>query len=160
MTVAYIPLTKGQWALVEIEDLPKVITNTWHSTGKYAARKTSPGSVQMHRVVLDAPAGTFVDHMNGVGTDNRRSNLRLCTLQENQRNRAKQSNNTSGFKGVSWNSSSRMWKVAAKVNGKGFRAYCMCKYDAATAYNFAAQELYKEFATYNVVPQPWLEEDV
>ena len=55
---------------------------------------------RIHRLIMQTPKGLQVDHINGCGLDNRVSNLRNCTSGENIRNRGKQNNNTSGFKGV------------------------------------------------------------
>lgn len=158
--IAFIPLTKGQWAIVDLEDLPLLIGHSWFFSCGYAAGEPGGKRVQMHRYILKPPVGLYVDHKNGNGIDNRRQNLRLCTLQENQRNRQKQKDNTSGFKGVSWNTRDKVWRAAAKVKKRTvFFATFDCKFDAATAYNFAVHDLFGEFAVYNQVPQPWLKGD-
>jgi len=75
----------------------------------------------MHREVFrlkDEPMPALVDHRDRNGVNNQRSNLRAATNSEQSRNRAKQSNNTSGFIGVSWDKSRRHWQVQVKVNGK------------------------------------------
>lgn len=53
----------------------------------------------------------FIDHINGDSSDNRLCNLREVTVTENNRNVGKQSNNKSGFTGVSWNKSKCRWGV-------------------------------------------------
>jgi hypothetical protein len=55
-----------------------------------------------------------VDHINGNSLDNRRDNLRLVTPQQNAMNRGPQINNTSGYKGVSWNKRSKKWQVSVR----------------------------------------------
>ena len=50
----------------------------------------------------------FVDHINHIKDDNRIENLRWVTLTENQKNRSLQSN-TSGFRGVSYNTRLNAW---------------------------------------------------
>lgn len=82
------------------------------------------------------PKGMTIDHENGDRVDNRWSNLRLATKQQNVRNSRKPKHNTSGFKGVSWVAETKVWRASIKVSGKtksksGFktaeeahRAYC------------------------------------
>ena len=50
-----------------------------------------------------------VDHINGIRNDNRWSNIRECYQNENQQNRKKLTNNTSGYIGVSWNTKIQKW---------------------------------------------------
>jgi hypothetical protein len=57
-----------------------------------------------------------IDHINGDRSDNRIENLREVTASENARNRAMQSNNTSGKMGVSWSKSKRKWSSYIKIN--------------------------------------------
>src|ERR1700724_777328 len=68
----------------------------------------------MHRLawlyVTGEWPGAETDHRNGDKTDNRFCNLRPATKAENGRNRAIYKSNTSGFKGVTWDASSRKWK--------------------------------------------------
>lgn len=59
-----------------------------------------------------------VDHKNGVPDDNRIANLRECSNAQNGQNRAKNSNNTSGFTGVSLDKSSLKWKAQIMTNGR------------------------------------------
>ncbi len=83
-----IPLTRGQFALVDDEDLPLVLGQRWYanrsSTGQYYA--INGQRLGMHRLITNCPKGLEVDHINHDTLDNRRSNLRVCTHKENMRN--------------------------------------------------------------------------
>lgn len=70
------------------------------------------GGVTTHRVVWAIKQGVWpncIDHINGVKTDNRWKNLRDVTRQENCKNMALRSDNTSGAVGVSWSSKDKRW---------------------------------------------------
>jgi hypothetical protein len=75
-----------------------------------------------HRVVMALTTGEFppaqVDHMNGVRTDNRRSNLRLATCSDNSMNRRIHHRNKSGKSGVCWISEKKKWRAYICSNGK------------------------------------------
>jgi hypothetical protein len=100
--------------------------NGW--TGKPVNHKTSNGYLKakvdgklipVHRLVWllhygDTPE--LIDHINGIRHDNRIENLRICNDSENARNRAKSSNNTSGYQNVVWNKSNRNYNVQITVN--------------------------------------------
>lgn len=109
----------------------------------------SPKAVWMHRLILDAPENCFVDHVNGNRLDNRRANLRLCTLSQNQWNRGKPSVNTSGYKGVVKQASASNIRWAARISANG-KAYRLGSYatqaEARQAYADAATRLHGEFA--------------
>ena len=102
--VAYIELTKGQETMIDVADLEKTLIGKWHAIanmmgGYYAA---SSGPVYLHRWLLEAPKGMYVDHVNHNTLDNRRSNLKLCTNQENNTNRKGAfSSSKTGIRGVS-----------------------------------------------------------
>ena len=60
--------------------------------------------VWMHREIIKAPEGMFVDHINHKGLDNRKSNLRLATCRQNAYNKPKVKQEAgSNYKGVSYN---------------------------------------------------------
>ena len=84
-----------------------------------------------------------IDHINGVPTDNRISNLREATTKQNGENRGKQSNNTSGYKGVTWSNKSQKWQ--AQICHNGIRKYLGVFVDpkaAHEAYLAVAGELF------------------
>lgn len=93
-----------------------------------------------------------VDHIDRNIFNNKRSNLRLVSNSENAMNRPKQGNNTSGYKGVSWNRIKNKWEAYISVNRKRkFLGYFECKIEAAKAYNKAALEKHGEFAFQNPI---------
>jgi hypothetical protein len=59
-----------------------------------------------------------VDHINHIKHDNRWCNLRKVSKRENERNRGLQSNNKSGYTGVTWDKGTGKWRVTIQVNGK------------------------------------------
>jgi hypothetical protein len=104
--IAIVYLTQGQKTLVDIYDLPKVRPYTWYarfvngSWCVYAYIDPKNMSQELHRWIMDASKGTIVDHHNNDPLDNRRENLRFCTVTQNNWNMRRNSNNTSGYKGV------------------------------------------------------------
>lgn len=96
----------------------------------------------------------IADHINNNGFDNRRKNLRPASHQMNLANRGPQVNNTSGYKGVTWDKSRDKWKAQIKVMQKCvFVGRFDDKVEAAKAYNQAAKKHFGEFAWLNPIPE-------
>lgn len=144
---------------VDEQDFEKVSKTRWHlhygpfSKKVYARGRVNGKNMRMHRLIMDAPANMDIDHINGNGLDNRRSNLRLCTETQNRANTGPQRNNTSGFKGVYKVKTG--WRAAIKIKGKmtGIGTF-KTKEEAATAYDEVARKLHGDFAKLNVLTNP------
>lgn len=76
---------------------------------------------RFHQNYLDYEDGLVVDHKNRIKYDNRSSNLRIVTVQQNMRNRTKQSNNNSGKQGVSYYSNHQAWVAFIYDNNQMIR---------------------------------------
>lgn len=123
-----VPLTQGKYALVDDSDFEALTRHDWHvskqSKGRfYALRSVANGkgkqkAIRMHREIMQTPEDMETDHVDGNGLNNQRSNLRVCTKAENNRNVSKRRDNTSGFKGVSFEKSSKRWAANIMSNGK------------------------------------------
>jgi hypothetical protein len=92
----------------------------------------------------------YIDHHNGVKTDNRLNNLRLCTNQENQFNSQKRKKASSIFKGVRLHKATKKWESRIRYNYKQiYLGLFIIEKDAALAYDKKARELFGKFAHLN-----------
>jgi hypothetical protein len=92
----------------------------------------------------------FVDHINGNGLDNRKSNLRICTHQQNCENSRKRKKSFSKYKGVYWSKNAKKWVAQITIDGKSKHlGYFELEEDAAAAYDKAAVKYFGEFACLN-----------
>lgn len=150
-----IPLTKGKIAIIDETDFGKVKEYIWlaHRIGKvwYADSTPQKGrTVRMHRLIMDCPKGIEIDHIDGNGLNNRRSNLRYCNRSENCRNRRTSKNTSAIYKGVSFHRASNKYRAKIGINNKHiWLGVFENPIDAAKAYDNAAIELHGEFALTN-----------
>lgn len=150
-----IPLSQGKFATVDDADYDWLAKNKWTYDAKgYAYRKASNVTVFMHRVVLNAPASAVVDHVNGDGLDNRRDNLRIVTVAQNNYNqRPRKHPKTSQYKGVSYFKEVNRWQAHIKKgNERPYLGLYESEIDAARAYNAAARHYFGPYAYVNDVP--------
>lgn len=158
--VRIIPLTRGQVALVDEQDWLLLSSHKWHALkiGNvfYAARSVRDENgkrcfLYMHREILGAGKEAFVDHIDGNGLNNRRTNLRLATKQQNSFNQRPRSSSKSGYKGVHWHKGARKWRAQITTGGVcRHLGYFDCIESAARAYDDAAQQLHGDFARSNL----------
>jgi len=111
-------------------------------------------TLRFHRIVLSVTSANMqVDHKNGNGLDNRKSNLRICTAVQNGGNQNISIKNTSGFKGVHRNKINGRWIAKVGYNNKKIVLGTFHSIiDAAIAYNNAALKYHGEFARLNQIP--------
>lgn len=152
---AVITLTRGFKTIIDLQDVEKVQSKGWSllvAGGKhYAYARVGGRSTPLHRFIMDAPTGFHVDHRDGDGLNNRRSNLRICTPQENARNARGMEYGESFFKGVvRVPGHVAPWRAYIKLDGKLLNlGYWNEEQAAARAYDAAARFYFGEFAKTN-----------
>lgn len=154
-----IRLTQGKVTRVSQEDF--VFLEQWgwyaHRSGGhfYAARNSRVDEsehkiVMLHRIIaarMGLDLTHMIDHIDGDGLNNIRSNLRAATNAQNLHNTGKHKTNTSGFKGACGHKASSKWQAKICCDGVHHHLGLFdTKEDAAKAYRKAAKRLHKEFA--------------
>lgn len=113
----------------DLEDYDKIKNYCWYiDASGYVITdirtNESRKTIGMHRFVTDCPVDLIPDHIHGNKTrhDNRKSNLRIVTRNQNNMNKTKQSNNTSGTTGVYWNDNWNKWVAQIVVNKQNYQS--------------------------------------
>jgi hypothetical protein len=145
------------------EDAALVLHHKWHvrydSNTMYARAHIWVGqkrtTIDMHRLLLQPGPRQTVDHIDLNGLNNHRNNLRLCSQDQNCRNRRVSKNKKSSkYKGVYH--VRKVWM--AIITSEGLRVY-LGRYksaeEAAHAYNVAAAKLYGDYACLNALPESY-----
>lgn len=155
-----VELTKNKRAVIgdEFEYLNKF---KWHFDGRYAARTKwnkelkKDVKVYMHKEIFKVEKGEYVDHINGDKLDNRLSNLRKVTNQQNAMNMSTRSTKKhSKYKGVSFDKSRNKWNAYCVKDKKMYNVGRFTdEKEAAKAYNTKALELHGEYARLNVIEE-------
>lgn len=152
----FILLTNGGEALIDKRYFNKVSKYKWykHTVNKHTyvwrTSRFKGKMIKLHTFLMRTPKGMMVDHINGDGLDNRKSNLRLCLPCENSRNQKLKSKNTSGYKGIHFSKPNKKWVARIGVN---YKRICIGsfidKIDAIHAYNKYCLKYHGKFARPN-----------
>lgn len=157
--VAYVQLTRGYEATIDAIDADIVSRLTWsvkidlRADGSFRSAYAITNvprlgggyrTEYLHRILLGGCQ--HVDHIDGNGLNNRRSNLRPASRAENARNRRANANNKTGFKGVHFHKRKGKWQAYINVNGKRLHLGRFDTADeAASAYAQASADLHGVF---------------
>ena len=153
-----IPIGQGRFAKADPEDYIWLSQFRWriklNKNAAYAFRSLTRNGktrrIYMHRELMKTPAQLVCDHINHNGLDNRKSNLRNCTGNENRRNRRAVKNASSKYKGVHYHKLHRRFSASIKHNGRQRHlGHFSDEKAAARAYDEKAAELFGEFAHLN-----------
>jgi hypothetical protein len=143
-----IKLSKNLTAKVDLEDFNRVMKFVWSATKSkgirsyYAARNQRIGVnnrsyIKMHRFILNAPKGIQIDHINGDGLDNRKSNLRPCSIHQNNMGFKFKRFGSSKYRGITFKKKSKGWTAQITYNYKHHYL------------GFYARKYFKSFASLN-----------
>lgn len=140
-----IKLSNGQEAIVDKEDYQDLIKYNWFLTknGYVVRNKTKKYDfAYMHRLINNTPYGFVTDHINQNKLDNRKSNLRTATKQQNGFNCKVSKKSTSGHTGVYWDKDNNKWRSQIYINGKSKKLGRFCNIEEAIVVRKEAERTY------------------
>lgn len=153
-------LTRGKVAVIDYEDFglvskykwcaQKAPTSPWYAITTYREGGKQK-SLYMQRLLMQPKDDQIVDFVDGNGLNLRRSNMRTCTVSQDQVNRGLPKNNKSGFKGVSASPNKNgKWDAFIFVEGRSIRlGSFFSAQGAAIERDKAAKAHFGEFAWLN-----------
>ena len=155
-----IELSRGMSAKVSDKDFIYLNKFSWyahhgHSSNLWYARTDwqlngKHKHVFMHVLLAERIGIKHVDHMDGNGLNNQRSNLREADNRQNSSNKKLYINNKTGYKGVFWRADRCHYKVTISANGHTiYIGSSKDKIEAAKMYNKAAKKYHGKFARLN-----------
>lgn len=148
-----LKIDQADWDFIRLNySRPHVNGNGYAIIRQWIVAEKKYKNFRLHRMIMNAPAGMEVDHINGDRLDNRRCNLRVCTTLQNRRASKTPNTNTTGYRGVSKFKRDGNFEAYLQIDRKRKRiGYFDCPIEAARARDLAALEHYGEFAVLNGV---------
>ncbi len=147
----------GYIALVDDEDFEYLNQFRWSVKETkytwYANRKKGRRTVYMHRIIMNTPMGMEVDHVNGLGYDNRKENMRNCTHGQNMQNQMIKDSNYKGVSYIRNGVKSKKYQAHIMKDGARYCEYFPTAKEAAAAYNRFAIAVFGEFARLNIIEE-------
>lgn len=142
--------SKGDEFLVDIDDYEKIKDFTWRvSNNGYIVTTKNNKVVLLHRLIMNPSDDLIVDHINHNKKDNRKDNLRICTMSNNNMNKSKLPSNTSGVTGVTWNKKGGFWVSQIGLDNKMIMLGCNTDFNIAVKLRKEAEEKYFGEYSYN-----------
>lgn len=160
-------LPDGTRFLFDGECFGKIKDMNWYRNKRGKEEKNvyivSQKGEMLHSYLLECPTGYEIDHINLDTFDNRSSNLRICTHQQNQCNQPLQRNNTSGVSGVSFYPPRGKYRARIKIGQRDIHlGYFLTFVEAVQARNIGMECMFGKYGRYNDVPDPpeWIRDSV
>lgn len=151
------------WVTIDLEDLERVLnfpytwfvlkyneaTDDWYAgCSEYRPDLKQSRPYYLHQFITGI-RDKRIDHINTNIRDNRKENLRVISVSDNGKNRAKRNrNNKSGYRNVSWNESCQKWVVQLQVDKKGTILGIFPKNQLEEAGKFAEEMRQKYYGEY------------
>eukprot|EP00919_Chromeraceae_sp_WS-2016_P057197 GHVR01135600.1.p1 GENE.GHVR01135600.1~~GHVR01135600.1.p1 ORF type:complete len:202 (-),score=13.91 GHVR01135600.1:1905-2510(-) len=149
--IATVKTPCGKKIIADAIDVPELGKHNWCLTNGYPSKREGKNIVFLHRHLMKPEGGLCIDHINHNILDARRSNLRICTYQQNSSNR-KEATGKSKYKGVFFSKVSNKWtSIISHKRNRYHLGLFQKEKDAAKAYNIAAIFLHRDFAYLNSV---------
>jgi hypothetical protein len=148
--VAYSPLSGDMVWLISSGKVKTGTVGGYINNVGYVVIRYQGKAIGAHRLAWKIMTKSWpehqIDHANGNPRDNRWENLRAATPSQNGYNKAKNSNNTSGYKGAYFHKPSGRWHSGIRINGKAkYLGHFATAEEAHAAYVKAATEMHREF---------------
>lgn len=129
----------------DLEDYDKIKDYCWNesSHGYIVANNENKKHIKLHRIIMEVTNyNDKVDHIYHNKFDNRKTQLRVITNQQNCFNHILHANNTSGVSGVTWDSEKSLWRARIFINKKGIHLGYFESFDDAVKARHEAEDLY------------------
>ena len=137
-----IETNKGEKILVSIEDYEHLKQFKWTHNNSYIVGYVNNKSQRIHRYIMIELVGhkeltrhNFIDHINGNKLDNRRENLRIVTVEENNRNKTKRKDTLSKYLGVSKKNNKYTAQLTLNDQNKS-KLYALYEIEEHAAYQY------------------------
>lgn len=122
----------------------------WKNSNNYLMITVFGQTLKQHRLAYFYKLGKMpekqLDHINGNKSDNSWKNIREATASENSLNTQIKANNTSGYRGVSYDKTRKLWKAKGTLNKvEVYLGRFYLKEEAKNAYDTWAKLTHKEF---------------
>lgn len=137
--------------LIDKELYYDIIQYKWHVNNYgYVIANINKKDIRLHRYIMNYSEDDFIDHINGDKLDNRKSNLRIATPQQNSRNTSSRKNSTSQYLGVYFDKSRNKFLARISINNTAINlGRFVNEIDAAKARDKASKKHFGDFARLN-----------